>query len=163
MNANDVPSYILTVRAALDRFNVLRAPVTMARAEGDSRAEGWQYATARMNLDGSLAWKAPGAKAWRPVTGAEDGPHAKPLRMLLRLMAGEVKMTDREMQAASLTLFRSIACRECGKELTTPDSIREGAGPECGIRAKARAEKRAAKDAAMRAFTEAAAMNARPR
>lgn len=162
---------MLTVSEARYRY-FAGAGVTLTRQTRDgSRSQGWLYAAARMG-DHGPEMRGPGENNWLVVTGNETGPHAEPLRMLLSLMgnvnpnrvgvdklmteADRTRQTseDANLAAVGVFLLPIVPCGKCGKPLNTPDSVREGFGPECGKRAADRAAKRAAKEAAMKAFAD---------
>ena len=146
----------LSLREARDRV-VVGLPVTfvgpsapgVARPEGArTGADGWFYATVRMNPLGETEWKAPGSRAWRRVSGAERGEsvHGQALALAMAVLFDNAT-TDRGLAGRGCYLLRAVACSACGEELTTPDSIQAGAGPVCRGEESRRAVKRSERKA----------------
>jgi hypothetical protein len=153
-SGGEVTKMNLTLAQARAAFQA-GEPVTMTRESNPTAREmtsnksaAWQYATVKAYP--VLMWKAPGTQAWRAITGTERGTHARALRCALSILTGEYDPMQDTYEAndwrtpstedgqaipdAPVTFLAAVPCRECGEELTTPSSIRDGVGPVCSGR-----------------------------
>lgn len=169
---SDASEFVKTTAAdaARSAYTYGHGVTVSVSAPGTERGEQ-MYVTLRLCADGSVERKAPGASRWQRWAPSARASHwsvgttreslaahqARRLESLARAFYAFLEGDDDFELGSHVFLGVESRCWGCGRPLTHPDALRSGMGPECSGAYARRAERRAAKQAAVDSFVAAMA------